>query len=204
MKNLSKDIPMTLARLTLSFVKSASAVEQIGFCECEIAIVGRSNVGKSSLINAVAQQKNLAQTSKTPGRTRNLNVYQAPRERLLIDCPGYGFARGPVEDKDRWSLLIESYLTSRTTLKMVYLCVDAYVGPTELDIDMQAWLFQNHIPYTIVATKYDQLRPSERSAKQKKLCEILSIDLGAVFWVSARESLGVDLVVLDMQKHLGL
>ncbi|MFM8429885.1 MAG: ribosome biogenesis GTP-binding protein YihA/YsxC [Holophagaceae bacterium] len=195
---------MTPARLTFSFVKSASAEDQIGFCDCEIAIVGRSNVGKSSLINAIAQQNNLAQTSKTPGRTRNLNVYQAPRERLLIDCPGYGFARGPEEDKVRWNLLIESYLRSRKTLIMVYLCVDSYVGPTELDIDMQAWLFQNHLPYTIVATKFDQLRPSERSAKQKKLCEILSVDSEAVFWVSARESKGIDHLVLHMQKHLGL
>jgi GTP-binding protein EngB required for normal cell division len=87
---------------------------------------------------------------------------------------------------------------------MVYLCVDSYVGPTELDIDMQAWLFQNHLPYTIVATKFDQLRPSERSAKQKKLCEILSVDSEAVFWVSARESKGIDHLVLHMQKHLGL
>ncbi len=204
MKNLPESIAMNPARLTLSFVKSASAVDQIGFCECEIVIVGRSNVGKSSLINAVAQQKNIAQTSKTPGRTRNLNVYQAPRERLLIDCPGYGFARGPIEDKDRWNLLIESYLSSRATIKMVYLCVDAYVGPTDRDIDMQAWLFQKHIPYTIVATKYDQLRPSERSGKQKKLCEVLSIDLEAVLWVSSRESLGIDRLVLDMQKHLEL
>lgn len=195
---------MTLARLTLSFLKSASAVEQIGFCEREVAIVGRSNVGKSSLINAVAQQKKLAQTSKTPGRTRNLNVYQAPRERLLIDCPGYGFARGPVSDQDRWSWLIESYLTSRASLAMVYVCVDAYVGPTSLDIDMQTWLSENDIPHIIVATKSDQLRPSERSFVGKKLSEALSLKPEAILITSSRESFGIDHIVMHMKTNLGL
>src|SRR6185295_15908622 len=106
----------------------------------EVAFVGRSNVGKSSLLNALCEHKGLADVSKLPGRTRMINVYAAGHLRWLIDLPGYGFAVGSDELRKRWADMIEQYLTCRPSLRAVLVLFDSQVGPQPLDHQMREWL----------------------------------------------------------------
>ena len=123
----------------------------------EVAFVGRSNVGKSSVINAICKKKNLARTSKTPGRTRAINVFTPAKGRWLVDLPGYGFARVTSEEKVLWKKMIEEYITTRNTLKNIYVLIDAFVGPSELDFSMINWLKNLNIKYSIIANKTDKI-----------------------------------------------
>ena len=121
--------------LDLRFLTSASRLQQLGEREVELAVVGRSNVGKSSLINALAHRKKLAKTSKTPGATQLINVYEFGREdsgQWLVDLPGYGFAKAPKRELERWRKMIEEYLTESPTLGAVLVLIDGAVGPTPL------------------------------------------------------------------------
>ncbi len=136
----------------------------------EVAFVGRSNVGKSSLLNTLANNFKLARVSSEPGKTRSVNFFLVNNRFFLVDLPGYGFAKVPIKEQKRWRELIESYLSSRDTLKGVFLLVDSRVGPTEKDLQMKDWLDFYGIPYIIVATKVDKLKSSERQ-KLKKFLE---------------------------------
>ena len=135
----------------------------------EVAIVGRSNVGKSSLINRLANRKNLAKTSSTPGKTRSINYYCFNNSWYLVDLPGYGFAKVSRSEKARWAKMIEGYLTSRKTLRGVILLVDIRHPPSQDDRLMKDWLEHHQIPYMVVATKADKL---SRSARQRNLAMI--------------------------------
>jgi GTP-binding protein len=125
----------------------------------EIAFLGRSNVGKSSLINALAGQKRLAFTSNTPGRTQTINFYRIDGAFYFVDLPGYGYARVPLQVMAEWKSLIESYL-ERETLKLACLILDARRGWMEKDLDLKRWLEQRGRPFLVVATKTDKLNRS--------------------------------------------
>lgn len=135
----------------------------------EVAIVGRSNVGKSSLINRLANRKNLAKSSSTPGKTRTINFYCFNRSWYLVDLPGYGFAKVSRREKARWGKMIEKYLSGRKTLRGVILLVDIRHSPSVDDRTMKDWLEHHQIPFMVVATKADKL---SRSARQKNLAMI--------------------------------
>ena len=135
----------------------------------EVAIVGRSNVGKSSLINRLANRKNLAKSSSTPGKTRTINFYCFNRSWYLVDLPGYGFAKVARTEKARWGKMIEKYLAGRKTLRGVILLVDMRHPPSEEDRMMKEWLDHHQIPFMVIATKADKL---SRSACQKNLAMI--------------------------------
>jgi len=137
----------------------------------EVAFVGRSNVGKSSLLNTLANNFKLARVSSEPGKTRSINFFLVDGKFFLVDLPGYGFAKVPFSEQKRWRELIESYLTGRDTLKRVFLLVDSRVGPTEKDLQMKEWLDFYSIPYTVVATKVDKLKKKERASLEKRLKE---------------------------------
>jgi len=127
----------------------------------EIALVGRSNVGKSSLINKLCGKKNLAFISSTPGKTQALNYFLINESFYIVDLPGYGYARVPEHVKAGWSKLIENYLSNREQIKLVLPIVDARHEPTELDKMMAGWLDYFKIPYIIVITKIDKIARSK-------------------------------------------
>jgi GTP-binding protein len=180
--------------LPLHHLGSAARADQLAPALVEWAIVGRSNVGKSSLINALANRKNLAKTSKTPGATRLINVYElegAPAGRWLVDLPGYGFARVAAGERQRWQRMIEGYLTGRDSLAGVLLLIDGEVGPTALDLQTVEWLAHIDLPLRFVATKTDKLGPSRRGARRDQMASKLGVARNEVLWVSAEKGLGV-------------
>ena len=128
----------------------------------EIAFLGRSNVGKSSLINALTGYKKLAFTSNTPGRTQTINFYRVEEKFFLVDLPGYGYARVPKGFTDQWKLLIDSYLSNRETLVLSCLIIDTRRGWMEKDLDLKRWLDHYCRPYLVVATKTDKLNQAEQ------------------------------------------
>ena len=135
----------------------------------EIAFIGRSNVGKSSLLNILANKKNLARISNTPGRTQLINFFVINEMVCFVDLPGYGFAKVPEAVRRGWQPMIESYLRQREQLKSVVLLLDARHVPSQHDIRMRQWLQAQQIPTIFVATKIDKI-PGTRRAKQ---CEII-------------------------------
>lgn len=126
----------------------------------EIAFAGRSNVGKSSLLNCLLNRKALAKTSRTPGKTRTLNYYIVNRELYLVDLPGYGYARRSHSEREQWAKLVNAYIQDRTPLKGIVQLVDARHDPTADDLEMLEWLNQSRKPFLVVATKADLLSGS--------------------------------------------
>lgn len=146
------------------FVASLTDVKQLPTDGLpEIALVGRSNVGKSSLINKLCGKRNLAFISSTTGKTQALNYFLINESFYIVDLPGYGYARVPEHVKAGWSKLIENYLSNREQIKLVLHIVDARHEPTELDKMMAGWLDYFKIPYIIVITKIDKIARSKIS-----------------------------------------
>ena len=127
----------------------------------EIAFAGRSNVGKSSLINCLLGRRDLARTSGQPGKTQTLNFYLANGQFYLVDLPGYGFAKVPQQIRNKWKDLLENYLSQRESLKGVALIIDSRHAPSPLDLQMYQWLKYYNKPLFVVATKMDKLRSNE-------------------------------------------
>ncbi len=135
----------------------------------EIAFAGRSNVGKSSLINAVTGRNALARTSHTPGRTQQLNFFDVAGRFRLVDMPGYGFAAVSKEKRNNWTQLIQDYLRGRASLARVYVLIDSRHGLKDLDLDILKLLDRSAVSYQIVLTKADQLKPA---AREHRLAEV--------------------------------
>ncbi|HBU70177.1 MAG TPA: YihA family ribosome biogenesis GTP-binding protein [Elusimicrobia bacterium] len=173
------------------YYKTVQNPAEIEDAFAEVAFVGRSNVGKSSLLNSICSQKKLAFTSQRPGMTRSINIYSAAVGRWLVDLPGYGFAHGPAAELSRWESMIEGYLLSRETLRNVFVLVDAYVGATKLDREMVFWLQSNSIPYTIVANKCDKVKKTIQDAQRESIANSLGYDPGYIEWVSAEKNIGI-------------
>ncbi len=180
--------------LRLNFVQSAARLDQLPASTREVAIVGRSNVGKSSLVNALAHRKQLARTSKTPGATKLINVFELDPEgsgRWLVDLPGYGFAKVSANERQRWQTMIETYLTQRSTLEAVIVLIDGEIGPTPLDLQTVEWLHHIGRPLIYVATKEDKVRPSKRAPRREQLTTKLGVPKSEVTWVSAEKGTGI-------------
>ena len=151
------------------FVKSAHTIEDYPYNNLpEIAFAGRSNVGKSTMINTVLNRKGLARTSSKPGHTRSINFFDIDNKFYLVDLPGYGFAKVSEEEKEKWQSLINDYLHYRANLKGIVMIVDARHKPTGQDQMMLNWIREFRIPKIIAATKADKLSNNEK-AKQKKI-----------------------------------
>ncbi len=148
--------------LTAEYLRSAENKKDYPPGElAEIAFAGRSNVGKSSMINTLLGRRNLVRTSKTPGHTRKLNFYLINSGVIFVDFPGYGFARVPQEIKEKWRPMVETYITGRKQLAGVVVIVDARRPPTESDMTLIEYLQAYDKPLILVATKADKLNRSE-------------------------------------------
>lgn len=193
--------------LQLRFVQSAAKHSQLPESVVELAVVGRSNVGKSSLLNALANRKSLAKTSKTPGATRLLNVYEhdpVGSGRWLVDLPGYGYAKAPKQEQERWARMIENYLTDRETLDMALILIDGAVGPTALDVQTLDWFEHIDVPFQVIATKHDKVKPSKLGARKRDLSAGCNVDPREIRWVSAAKGTGIPELRSEIAGLLGV
>ena len=160
-----------------TFFKSASAPNgfpKMGFPE--IAFVGRSNVGKSSLLNRLAGVERLAHVSKTPGRTQLINFFRVDERFYLVDLPGYGFAKVPLRIRKRWEGLITSYLFHRSELRLVFLIIDVRRDPMPSDLEVRDLLDRSGLSYAVVATKSDKLSRAQLARQKVKLEQTFGAD----------------------------
>jgi len=178
--------------LSLRFVTSAATLDDLPDSRAEVAIVGRSNVGKSSLINAIANSRKLALVSKTPGRTQLLNCFSLTDDAFVVDCPGYGYAAVSKTARQSWQERLEDYLQQREQLAMIVVLVDGEVGPTKLDVAFLRWLRERGLPHQIVATKHDKVRSAKREKRKQDLVEGCEVQRSEVLWASATTGIGVD------------
>ena len=139
----------------------------------EIAFAGRSNVGKSSLINTLVNRRRLVKTSATPGRTQLINFFIINQAFYLVDLPGYGYARVPTAVKKRWGPMIEEFLVGDDRLKLVVVILDSRHEPTKLDRNMIEWLSHFGVPFQLVATKFDKVAKSQRTRSLRRIRESL-------------------------------
>lgn len=157
------------------FVKSVAHPSQIPTeAFPQIAFSGRSNVGKSSLINRLMNRRNLAQTSNTPGKTRLLNFYLINRNVHFVDLPGYGFAKRSKEEKNAWAELIDAYLRTSERLRGIVQLIDARHDPSKEDLEMIGWLGSATVPFVVVATKVDKLSPNQARKQLDKSLKLIA------------------------------
>ena len=163
-----------------AFVTSVGRLDQIpGTGLPEIAFAGRSNVGKSSLLNRLLNRKRLAKTSNTPGKTRTLNYYDVNGRLHLVDLPGYGFAKRTYSERKKWGELVDGFLQDREPLCGILQLFDARHDPTAQDLEMISWLLQFGKPFVLVATKTDKLSANKLGQRMKLTRKIIS-ELGEV------------------------
>ena len=165
--------------VTVEFIKSATGLKDCPAGEfVEIALAGRSNVGKSSFLNKMVNRKGLARTSNTPGRTRLINFFLINNAFYLVDLPGYGYARVPEKMKMEWGKSIQEYLERRENLAAVVVLLDIRHRPTVLDINLYKWLEAKGIPVILAATKTDKLSKSQAATQAGLLRRTLELDAG--------------------------
>ncbi|MCH7923317.1 MAG: YihA family ribosome biogenesis GTP-binding protein [Nitrospinae bacterium] len=179
-------------RVTLAeFVTSAARPSQVPPPSLpEVAFAGRSNVGKSSLINTLVMRKRLVKTSSTPGKTRMLNFFVVNGRYGFVDLPGYGYARATKGERARWGSLVEDYLKKRPTLRAVVLIMDLRHEPFPTDHQMVEWLGHQKLPAILVATKADKLGRSRRMEQRKRMAEALEVEPDRIVLFSAKSRLG--------------
>lgn len=159
----------------------------------EIALAGRSNVGKSTLINRLIQRKNLARKSATPGKTQTLNYYRINSQLFFVDLPGYGYAKVSKTLREQWGNMIEQYLLERENLKLVILVIDLRHPPSQDDIAMYEWMYHHQIPTCIVATKADKIPKGKWEKHRKQVISSLNADpRDPVIVFSSETGLGKD------------
>jgi GTP-binding protein len=163
--------------LRAEFVKSASAPSDFPTRGLpEVAFVGRSNVGKSSLLNRLTGVARLAHVSKTPGRTQLINFFRVDDRFFLVDLPGYGFAKAPLQVRKRWEALITRYLFHRCELRLVLLIIDARRDPMSSDLEVRDLLERNGLSYVVVATKSDKISRASMARQRAKFEETFGAD----------------------------
>lgn len=185
------------------FLQSASSVktlpQELGF---EVAFAGRSNSGKSSTLNKLCQQRSLARTSKTPGRTQLINFFSVPEDKFLVDLPGYGYAKVPEKIKLQWQQFIETYLTQRSSLAGLVIMMDIRRPMLENDMNMLNWANSRNLPVHVVLNKSDKLKQGQaKSTFLKVQQQLKQINPGNTVQIfSALKGVGIG----DLKKQLNI
>ena len=176
--------------LPITFVTSAVDADTLPDSPAEVAFVGRSNVGKSSLINALANQRQLARVSNTPGRTQLINLFTLPNGSTLVDLPGYGYAKVSKDQREVFGKMIKYYLRDRVNLFCLFVLVDLRIKPQAIDLSFINECGENGIPMALIGTKADKLKPAElaenKSAIENALLEVW--DELPPFFISSAET----------------
>ena len=168
----------------------------------EIAMAGKSNVGKSSMINSLLGNSKLARISSEPGKTRLVNFYRVNDQFWLVDLPGYGFAKAPKAERERWAAMIEGYLEGSGHLKRVLHLVDIRHAPTREDQMMVDYLRHYDIPFTVVATKADKLSKAARGRSIPVICRTLAVQPWEVVPYSSEDGTGREKVLDILEKEI--
>lgn len=179
------------------FIISVADADKIpDYCAPEIAIAGKSNVGKSSFINFMTNQNKLAKTSSEPGRTRLINFFEINKgEYYFVDLPGYGYAKVNKAEKQKWGGLIESYLQGSPNLINVFMLVDVRHEPSEDDKIMVKYLYATGTPFTIIATKADKLSRAQQTKAKQVIANAFGVGTGDIILTSATAKTGKDEVL---------
>jgi len=186
------------------FVKSAVKPSQYPSAELpEIAFAGRSNVGKSSLINTLVNRKHLVKTSSTPGRTQLINFFIINKTFSFVDLPGYGYAKVPASVKKSWGPMVETYLSTRKTLKGVVLIMDIRREQGQQELDFIEWLDYYSIPSILTLTKADKLSKTKQIKQHLSIAKALSVDNNDLILFSAKTRLGKDAVWDAVEQLIG-
>lgn len=186
--------------INAKFIKSASKKSEFIFDDlAQVAVVGRSNVGKSSLINTLTNNGKLAKTSSTPGRTRLVNYFNIDNKFYLVDLPGYGYHKASKGIANAWDNVMNDYFSDNPNLKLVLLLLDSRVLATDLDKQMLDYLFEKQIPALIVLTKTDKISRSELNLKINKLSNELRYNKDRIVATSSLKKSGVEKIgtILD-------
>ncbi|GHE67055.1 ribosome biogenesis GTP-binding protein YihA/YsxC [Roseivirga thermotolerans] len=171
----------------------------------EIAFIGRSNVGKSSLINMLTGRKNLAKTSGKPGKTQLINHFLIDDSWYLVDLPGYGYAKTSKKNRDAWALMIEDYLVHRESLQIVFVLIDSRLDPQKIDLEFITWLGENGVPFALVFTKADKQsvnKGQQNMAKFKRVMKKDWAELPPFFLTSSETGLGKEQITSYIQSLL--
>ena len=182
----------------VSFLKGIVDIEGLPPADkIEICFAGRSNVGKSSLINALTSRKSLARTSNTPGRTQEINFFTAGKTHFIVDLPGYGYAYAPIQQVNKWQTLLKTYLAGRVSLRRVFLLIDSRHGVKDTDEEIMTLLDSAAVTFQIVMTKIDKPREQDLDISLEKTRLSLNKHPTAfpeILLTSAKKMIGIDLL----------
>ena len=189
-----------------TFVKSSTKLSQ---CppptKPEFAFIGRSNVGKSSIINLTIGQKGLAKISSKPGKTQTMNHYEVNNAWYLVDLPGYGFASVSQSTREKWSGMMEQYFLKRENLNCVFVLIDSRIEPQKSDLEFINWLGGNHVPLILILTKIDKISRNELAQSQSKFKkELLKLwdELPPIILSSAKTQVGKNEILDAIEKAM--
>ena len=189
--------------INAKFIKSASKKSEFIYDDlAQVAIVGRSNVGKSSLINTLTNNGKLAKTSSTPGRTRLVNYFNIDNKFYLVDLPGYGYHKASKGIANAWDNVMNDYFSDNPNLKLVLLLLDSRILATDLDKQMMDYLFEKQIPALIVLTKADKISRSELNLQIDKLSKELRYSKDRIVSTSALKKSGVERIGIILDDYI--
>ena len=201
-----KPVPRFLKSKACTFITSTPSLKGLPpMTLAEIAFAGRSNVGKSSLINALVGTKGLARTSNTPGRTQMLNFFSWDERLYLVDMPGYGYAKAPKAMVDAWTRLVKDYLRGRVSLKRVFLLIDARHGIMKNDLEVMKLLDESAVSYQVILTKMDKISAAARTKmleRTKKEIDSHPAAFPVLLSTSSEKGWGLDDVIVAVEDIL--